>query len=319
MDKCFLDISLSEACAKNCKSSLPLLTTNEKEKMHCLATEKLNLFLEEKVTFRVGISAFHQARPALLEEFFSKSQENRELITYFLYINDPPLVKEIIENFTPATLAILFRSDFQSYKSILASTKDRRNKSLFKVKSYRYWTYINFQKICDTIAYFVRVSKEPELASQFLVILPSTIVSNLKDYTGFTPEEEKILYQALGDAIYELPIQSPKIYDHMLTLFADDMEIFMILSTMEELIKRQQQILDLTEKLLIYTEKNRIDLNIQYIFSELNGIELGTASEILNQLLERQIISLSQRALILNFLENGNLDILKPLKIDLLR
>jgi hypothetical protein len=319
MEKCSIGVSLDQPCTNNCKVSLANLTNVEKENFKCIAIRKLELFLEERVTFGVGLSAFQQAHPSLLEDFFFRSNENKELITYFLYINDPPIIKDIIENFSPATLASLFKSDYLSYKNIVASSpRDKRNKSIFKVRSYRYWTYINFQKICDTIVYFIREAKEPELASQFLVMLPSAIVSNLIEYTGFTSEEEIILYRALGDGIYELPIQSPKIYTHMLTLFADDMEIFMILSTMEELIKRQAQILELTEKLLNYTEKNRIDLSIQFIYSELSGIEIGTASEILNQLQERQMITPSQKELILSFLKNGSIDLLRRLKDDLM-
>jgi hypothetical protein len=319
METCSLGVNIDQPCNSDCKVYLAKKTADELADVHCFADKKFKLFLEERVTFGVGMSAFHQSNPTIIEDFFSKSNENKELITYFLYINEPNIVKSIIEEFTPATLAALFKSDFNSFKSINASApRERKNKSIFKVKSYRYWTYVNFQKICDTIGYFIRVSKEPELASQFLIILPPNIVSNLREYTGFTPEEEIILYRALGDAIYELPIQTPKIYEHMLVLFADDMEIFMILSTMEELIKRQGQILDLTEKLLIYTEKNRIDLSIQFIYSELNGLDIGTASEILNQLLEKQMLTSSQKDMLLGFLKNGSLDMLKRLRDDLL-
>lgn len=288
--------------------------------MKCIAIDKLFLFHENKLTFRVGMSAFSQAHPKLLEGFLLASKENQELITYFLYISNPAVAKEIIENFSALSLAALFRSDFLSFKNIQDSRgRGKGEKNFFKIKSYRYWTYINYRKICDILVHFVRESKEPEFAAQFLVMLPSAIVSNLKDYTGFSPEEEKFLYQALGDSIYELPIQSPKIYDHMLSLFADDMEIFFVLSTMENLIRRQEQILDLSEKLLSYVDSKRIELNIQFIFSELSGIDLGTAVEILNQLLEKKAISPSQKTLIMNFLENGNLDILKSLKNDLIK
>ncbi|TGL60304.1 hypothetical protein EHQ58_07355 [Leptospira ognonensis] len=319
MESCTFGVNLDLPCPIDCKNTLAKKTRKEKENFECIAEKKFDLFLQERVTFGVGVSAFLQAHPSVLEEFFHKSAENKELITYFLYINDPASVKDIIENFSPRTLAALFKSDFTSFKNIMASSpRDKRYKSIFKVKSYRYWTYINSQKICDTIVYFIREAKEAELAAQFLIILPSNIVSNLRDFTGFTPEEEIILYRALGDEIYELPIQTPQIYDHMISLFADDIEIFMILSTMEELIKRQKQILELTEKLLIYTEKNRIDLSIQFIYSELNGLEIGTASEILNQMQEKQMITTSQRELILSFLKNGSLDILKRLRNDLL-
>ncbi|BDA80468.1 hypothetical protein LPTSP3_g33980 [Leptospira kobayashii] len=318
--KCFLDRSVQEACPNNCKQIYGGNTLLGRGETNCLAKDKLVAFLENKVTFNVGISAFYQANYKILEEFLSESQQNQELVSYFLYISEPQVVKEIIESFSAKTLANLFRTDYYTFLAIRESMhKEKREKNIFKVKSYRYWAYLNFQKVCNVIVYLVRESNEPELACQFLVILPSVIVSNIRDYTGFSPEEEKTLYRALGDAIYELPIQSPKIYDHMLALFADDMEIFIVLSTMEILIRRQEQILDLSEKLIDYTGKNRIDLNIQYIYSELNGLELGSANEILNQLQERQMLSASQKDLVLSFLEKGNLDILKALKIDIIR
>jgi hypothetical protein len=37
---------------------------------------------------------------------------------------------------------------------------------------------------------------------------------------------KKNLYLALEDNIYNLPLISPKIYEHMMNLFKDDMEIF---------------------------------------------------------------------------------------------
>ncbi|MCZ8156627.1 MAG: hypothetical protein O9264_10940 [Leptospira sp.] len=319
MRSCSLGIKIGEVCPNDCKSSNKTLPISERKNQQCLATEKLTLFLEERLTFRIGVSAFSEAEPSLLEDFFFKSTENKELITYFLYINDPNLVKNIIENFSPSTLAYLFRADYNSYLNILAnSPREKRKKSFFKVKSYRYWTYIHYQKLCDIIVYFIRELKEAEFAAQFLVVLPSNIVSNITKFTGLTPEEEKTLYLALGDAIYELPIQSPQIYDHMLSLFADDMEIFIILSTMEELIKRQQKIFETTEKLLEYTTKNKIEISIQFIFSELSGLDEGIAFEILNQLLERQVITSSQRNLILEILQTGGIDFLKRLTKDLI-
>jgi len=171
MESCTFDINLDQACLSDCKLSLSKKTKKEAADVRCLAGEKFKFFLEERITFGVGMSAFHQASPSIIEDFFSKSNENKELITYFLYINEPNIVKEIIEEFSPATLASLFKSDFQSYKSINASApRERRNKNIFKVKSYRYWTYINFQKICDTICELLSFKAWPDSIFCFDII-----------------------------------------------------------------------------------------------------------------------------------------------------
>ncbi len=281
----------------------------------CFAKDKLRLFLEGNSTFSIGHSAFSQCNSKLLAEFLNENKENYELVAYFLYISEPLDAKNIIESFPTFVLAEMFRNDFKQYEDVKRSIpREKREKNFFKVKSYRYWQYLHYQTICDIIVFLVRTKGDAELASQFLMILPSQIISTIRDFTGFLPEEEKSLYKALGDAIYELPIQSPKIYKHIVSLFEDDMEIFIVLSTMEELVKRQEQILDLTESLLNYTEKRTIDLDIQYIFSELNGYDLLIALEVLGQLQERQKITGSQKDTLIQLLETGSLDVLKNMK-----
>lgn len=318
MRKCFLGTSVYDSCPPNCRE----ITKNEEnlEKTLCIAGEKLEAFLKDQVTFKVGISAFYQSNPRILEKFIWDSKDGQELITYYLYISNPENVKEIIESFSNHTLSYLFKNDLFTFQNIKDKTKrDKSIKHMFDVRSYRYWTFIDFRRVCELMRYFVHELNEPEYACQFIVMLPPHIAANLKEYSDLTKEEEKSLYTALGDSIYELPIQSPKIYNHMLELFSDDMEVFLILSTMEELIRRQEKILDTSSKLIEYTSAHKIDLNIQFIFSELNGMELGIASEILNQLLDSKVISLSQKSLVMDFIETGNLDILKPLRNDLLR
>ncbi|MDF3818450.1 hypothetical protein P3G55_00985 [Leptospira sp. 96542] len=317
MFSCFLGTTIYQSCPTNCRQTV--VRQHSENETNCIAKEKLEAFLQDRVTFKVGISAFYQADPKILEKFIWESSDHLELITYYLYISDPTTVREIIESFSDHTLSYLFKSDFMTFLNVKDSTKrDRSIKHMFQVKSYRYWTFISYQRICDLIVYFVRELKLPEYACQFIVILPSNIVSNLKKYTSLTFEEEKSLYTALGDSIFELPIQSPKIYGHMIQLFAEEPEVYFVLETMEELIRRQEKILDTSEKLIEYTANHRIDLSIQFIFSELNGMDLGIAAEILNQLLEKNRITISQKSLVLDFLETGNLDILRPLRSDLI-
>ncbi|TGK81669.1 hypothetical protein EHQ24_10205 [Leptospira noumeaensis] len=306
MPKCFLGTSLYEACPPSCRLTFAKQDVDE----DCIAKEKLEAFLQDRVTFKIGISAFSQIPAKTLEKFIWNSKDNLELISYFLYIGEPTLVREIIESFSNHTLSYLFKCDFENYMNIRDSIKREKSiKHMFDIRSFKYWTFVSYLRICDLIQYFVRYLKEPEYACQFIVILPSEIVSNLNKYTGLDFEEEKSLYTALGDSIYELPLQSPKIYDHMMQLFAEDPEVSIILSTMEGLIHRQQLILETSEKLINYIGENRIDKNFQFIFSELNGMEIGTAAEILNQLLEKKMVTISQKLMIIDFLDTGKLEL----------
>ncbi|XDD54023.1 hypothetical protein AB3N62_16350 [Leptospira sp. WS4.C2] len=306
MPKCFLGTSLYEACPPSCRHSFAKQDLDE----DCIAKTKLEAFLQDKVTFKIGFSAFSQIPAKTLEKFLWTSKDNLELISYFLYIGEPTLVREIIESFSNHTLSYLFKCDFENYMNVRDSIKREKSiKHMFDIRSFKYWTFVSYLRICDLIQYFVRYLKEPEYACQFIVILPSEIVSNLNKYTGLDFEEEKSLYTALGDSIYELPLQSPKIYGHMMQLFADDPEVSIILSTMEGLIERQQLILETSEKLINYIGEHRIDKNFQFIFSEMNGMEIGTASEILNQLLERKMITPSQKQMIIDFLNTGKLEL----------
>lgn len=314
--QCLLKTSEWQVCPSNCKSFLATSQVEIDVKSNCIAKQKLKSFYLGKTTFQVGMTAFQQCPSILLAEFLSESKENYELITYYLYLNEPKVSKGIIEAFSPDILGDLFEYDFENYLKLRSKTqKERFEKNFFKVKSYRYWTYLDHNKICEIIVYLVRNKNNSSLASQFLMVLPSHIISNLKNYTDFLPEEEKSLYQALGDTIYELPIQSPKIYSHMMQLFSDDIEISLILGTMEELVNRQAQILNLTEKLLEYTDKRTIDLDIQYIFSELNGYDPLVAMEVLSQLMDREKITKSQRDTLVELLQKGSIDVLRNMKL----
>lgn len=310
MAKCFLGTTLEDACPVGCRISD---VTHDLE-VDCIAKDKLIAFLHGRVTFAVGISAFLQSHHKILEKFIWESEEYLELVNYYLYISEPAQVREIVESLSNHTLSYLFRTDFSNY--LVTRNEHRKNKAvrnMFDIRSFRYWTYINFEKICSLIVYFVRELDKPEFACQFLVILPSHVVSNLRQFTSLSPEEEKSLYTALGDSIYELPIVTPKIFDHMIQLFTDDPEIFLILSSMEELIRRQQMILEVSERLESYISSHQIIISIQHIFSELSGLDPNVSIEILNQLVEKKSISMSQKSLILDFLKSGKVDLLRSL------
>ncbi|WP_228039690.1 transposase, partial [Leptospira borgpetersenii] len=121
-------------------------------------------------------------------------------------------------------------------------------------------------------------------------------VSDLKNLAGLNIEEEKELYLSLKDGIYELPIQSPGIYRHILKLFEDDPEIFLILSTMEELVLRKQQIIESSHVILEKYKSGK--LNHQSLFGDLSILEPEITMEILGIFEEKGILGRSEKNLI---------------------
>lgn len=319
--KCQIDTSIHEPCPPSCK--LVLKDNNSLlpgVKYSCIAKDKMNAFLEGKTTFNVGITAFYQASPDILNEFIEERPENLELISYFLSISEPERIADIIESLSESVIYKLFKDSFANYQNLSESYKAKKRKiTFFQVKGNRFWQGMSFQKVCKIIAYIIREKQEHELASQLIVLLPTGVVSRLQEFSGLNNEEEKSLYLGLGDSIYELPIQSPGIYPHMLKLFSDDMEISIILGTMEELVKRQERILFITHKLIEYYEGHSFGLTIQNIYSELTGLETEMISEILNQLKEKNVLSDSQRDMLNLVFQRGSIDFLRSLKEDILR
>ncbi|WCL50111.1 hypothetical protein [Leptospira sp. GIMC2001] len=317
---CLIDTNIFQACPKNCKS---VLKGNFKQiglEKSCIAKEKLNAFLEGISTFNVGISAFYQANPDILNSFIKEKPENQELVSYYLSISEPEAVSDIVESLTDSVAYELFKNNYDNYLKLKEDYKTRNtSKNFFKIKGNQYWQGVSFAKICSIILYSIREKNEYALVSQFLVLLPQGVVSHLQEFSGINDQEEKNLYLSLGDSIYELPIQSPGVYPHMLKLFEDDLEIFMILSTMEELVKRQKQILSITGKLIEYYEEHSFGLTIQNIYSELIGLESELVTEILNQLKDKSVISDSQKDMLNMVFQRGNIDFLKTLRGEILR
>jgi hypothetical protein len=317
---CLINTTLYDACPASCKTVTRSSEMGRDIISSCIAREKLNAFLEGETTFTVGITAFYQANAEILNSFILEKLENKELISYYLSISDPEKVSDIIENLSDSIVYDLFRTNYKEFTLIRENYSVRnRGKNFFEIKGNRYWSGVSFQKICNLIQYSIREKQEYQLVSQFLVILPPGVVTNLKEFTHLTAEEEKNLYLALGDAIYEVPIIAPDIYHHMMSVLADEFEIALVLGTMEELVKRQKKILDITAKLIEYYEENSYGLNIQNIYSELNGLEPEMITEILNQLREKKVLSDSQRDMLNMVFQRGSIDFLKALKDDILR
>jgi hypothetical protein len=131
-------------------------------------------------------------------------------------------------------------------------------------------------------------------------------------------EDERNLYLALDDNIYNIPLISPKIYEHMMELFKENFEVNFILETMAELVKRRGQVDEITQSFIKYHEKNGQKLSIQWIYSELYGLEYELVVEVLTQLTEKHYISNSEKMTLQALLKTGSLDALKDIKLEIL-
>lgn len=316
--KCFLDTYTFQVCPDNCKSNLssnPWMVG-----ITCIAVKKMSSFLEGENTFTVAISAFLQSQPKFVEEFASESEGNLDLVRYFLSICEKGQIKVIIENLSNQVICQILKLDYENYlkvKKMLGRTQQITN--YFSLKGSKYWTDVSDKKKCTVMEYLIKEKQDYKLASEFLAILAPESISKLKILASLTEEEERNLYISLEDNIYSLPLISPKIYDHMLTLFQDNLEIYFILETMAELVKRKSMIEDTTQSFIKYRNKNGQNFSIQWIFSELYGLEYELVVEILGQLKEKDFISNSERSTLQSLLKTGSLDFLKDMKQEILK
>lgn len=317
--KCFLDTGLFQACPGNCRSVLSTNSWMGNIKSYCIARMKLESFIKGENTFTVAVSAFLQAQAQIIDEFANQSFEHLALIRYFFGICEPEDVKDLVENMSNETLYKILEVDFENYlkvKKMMGKKKEVTN--YFALKSSRFWKLVSNQRICNVIVFLVREKKLYNLAAQFLLILPPDVMSQFDKYTDLHEEDEKNLYLALEDDIYNLPLLSPKIYGHMMEVFKEDMEIYFILDTMGELVKRRAQIEDITDSFLRYYKKSGHKLTIQWIYSELYGLEYELVVEVLDQLKEKDFISSSEKMTLQGLLKSGNLDYWKDVKLEIL-
>ncbi|EQA80516.1 hypothetical protein [Leptospira alstonii] len=296
---------MGESCPPNCRQNLLPNEWSREIRQSCIAGEKMAAFAEGRAGINVGASAFLQAHPLVLEEFISRGDVYFEVLRYFLSIIEPEKIKEIIDAFSNK---LLYKIIIYEY-NIFQQTEDERKRlrktaSFLDLKSNAYWASLSSKRICSFIAYCLKEAKDPEFASQFLIVLPPDAVSDLKNIAGLNVEEEKELYLSLKDGIYELPIQSPGIYRHILALFEDDPEIFLILSTMEELVLRKQEIIESSHVILEKYKSGK--LNHQSLFADLSALEPEITMEILGIFEEKGMLGRSEKNLIKELLSKHN-------------
>ncbi|MDX1958421.1 MAG: hypothetical protein SFU98_07600 [Leptospiraceae bacterium] len=316
---CFLGTGIHEVCPSNCKTVLGENKWIANIESVCIAGLKLNEFVEGNNTFTVTISAFLQAQPEIIDLFAGKNASTQDLVRYFTSICEPEEVGSIAERLSNEILFRLLDIDFQNFQNI-KSMLGRKNQvaNYFDLKSSRFWKFISQERICKLIAYLTKEKSLYVLAAQFLVILSPEVISKFNEMTELNEEEERNLFLALEDNIYTIPLVSPKIYGHMLEIFRDNLEIFFILDTMGPLVKRREEIEDISQSFLKYQKKTNQKLSIQWIYSELFGLEYELVVEVLSVLAENQYITLSEKSTLQNLLKNGNLESLSKIKLEIL-
>ncbi|MDV6234217.1 hypothetical protein CH379_001045 [Leptospira ellisii] len=295
--RCKVGTSLNEPCPANCRQNLIPNEWSTQIRESCIASEKMNAFAEGKAGINVGASAFLQAHPLVLERFIAKGDVYFEVLRYFLSILEPEKIKEVIDAFSNKLLYKIIIHEYNIFQQMEDQRrKEKKTVAFLDMKGNDYWKSLSPKRISSFIAYCLQDVKDAEFASQFLTILSPEAVSDLKHLAGLSVEEEKELYLSLKDGIYELPIRSPGIYRHILNLFEDDPEIFLILSTMEELVSRKQQIIESSHVIL---EKYRSGkLNHQSLFADLSVLEPEITMEILGIFEEKGILGRSEKNLI---------------------
>jgi hypothetical protein len=288
-------------------------------KDYCTADQKLTAFVNGEATFTIAVTAFQQAQTQVIDYFASESEANLDLIRYFFGVCEAIQVKEHADKLSNEVLYKILYLDYENYikvRKMYGRKPEATN--YFAVKSSLFWKLVSHQKICDMIVYLIREKQSYSLASQFLLILPSQVMSEFNKYTDLNEEDERNLYLALEDNIYNLPLISPKIYKHMLHLFADNIEIFFILDTMNELVKRRSSIEDITSSFVKYYSKSGHKLTIQWIYSELFGLEYELIVEVLDNLKEIEYITASEKTTLQSLMKSGSLDSLKDIKLEIL-
>ncbi|MCE9596469.1 MAG: hypothetical protein K8S54_00735 [Spirochaetia bacterium] len=316
---CMLDTGLHQKCLSNCKTVVSDNRWQTRLVDSCIAPEKLRQFQLGKNSFGVAQSAFLQCEPGLMESFINEAPEHIELIRYFLGAQRPDESGSIAANLKPKTLYNIFKVDFQHFEKLKRTRADLAMRgNYFLQKTTAYWARLPVNQICQLIAYIVRSEKDIATAAQFIVLVPPSVISKFPELSGLSESEERELFIGLGGDLYSLPLLSPGIYDHMLTLFADDPETSMILGGMEELVKRRNTVITITGSMIDYYNKNNARLSLPALYSELFGIEVELAAEVLNQLLDDNVISAGERETLLEILKSGKIDYIRQAREDLL-
>ncbi|WP_010571317.1 hypothetical protein [Leptospira broomii] len=296
---CEVGILISKPCPVNCRTNLRKNISGIHSEAGCTAYEKLEQFLEGKNSLTVGASAFHQAPSEILERFSSESEIGFELIGYFLLISSPEQVQATV--FEMSNL-LLYRIVKEEFKLFLDLRKERRAAkaivNFLDSRMVQYWKNLPVDRISDFIVYCVRERNDSQFAAQFLYLLPADFLLNLKEKTGLTDLEEKQLFAGLEEGIYEFPIHVPEIYPLLLRMFADDLEISLILSTMEALVERKKVLINAGQSVLKLLQDKENKNAHQAVLDYLHSLDQDAALEILSMLLENGHLSLSEKDLL---------------------
>lgn len=318
--RCLLDTGLHQKCLANCKSAIQDNRWQSNLMNSCIALQKLELFQQGKNSFGVAQSAFLQGDAKLIDQFISQSEANVDLARYFLGVQKPEDSISIASSLKADALYTIFKRDYAVFlqKQKQKAPADRETNNYFLQKATQYWSKLPVAKICTVIAYIVREKKDVSSAAQFMVLIPSSVISRFPELSGLTEDEERELFLGLEGDLFTLPLLSPGIYDHMMTLFAEQPEISMVLAGMEELVKRRSVVISTTDNMVEYYNKTNSRLSLPALYSELFGIEFELAAEVLHHLVEHQVITTNERNTLLEFLKSGKLDFIRQMREDIL-
>ncbi|MCB1143587.1 MAG: hypothetical protein H7A24_16760 [Leptospiraceae bacterium] len=317
--KCFLDTTVHQTCPSNCKAALEGNRWISNIKENCIADLKMNEFVNGNNTFTAAVSAFLQAQAEIINDFALRDEGNLELVGYFLQISEPDDLRDVINQISNEILFTVLEKDYQIFLELKKTAGRAAPPNYFSMKSSRFWKSTSQEKLCEMIVFLIHEKHLFNLAGQFLMILSPDVISNFTQYTSLTEDEERELFLALEDNIYTIPLISPKIYQHMLDLFKENFEIFFILETMGALVTRRAEIDEITQSFIRYYKKSGERFSIQWIYSELFGLEYELVMEVLNQLFENQYITQSEKYTLQALLKTGSLDSLSDIKMEILK
>ncbi len=317
--RCMLDTGLHQKCLSNCKAAVQDNRWQTRLVDSCIAAAKLTLFQEGKNSFGVAQSAFLQCDARLLDAFIQKSPDNVDLIRYFLGAQKPEESAGIAGALNSDSLYEIFRADYTHYLRLRREKPEAvQGNNYFLQKGAQYWAKLPVSRICSLIAGILRDRKDVSSAAQFIVLIPASVISRFPELSGLTEEEERSLFLGLEGDLFTLPLLSPGIYEHMVQLFETQPEIGMILSGMEELVKRRAVVISTTESMLEYYNRSNTRLSLPALYSELFGIEFELAAEVLHHLVEHQVITPNERNTLIEFLKSGKLDFIRQMRDEIL-
>ncbi len=308
---CKAGVSEFSSCPSNCREFLRETTWAEASLNGCLAHDKLEKFLEGTNSFTVGATAFQQAPADILENFSSQSEIGFDLIRYFLSISSPEQIKSTILEMDDSLLYRIVKEDYKVFQKLRKERKIIGTEANFlDSKAAQFWNSLPSDRISKFMLFCIRDKNDCIFASRFLSLMSPKSLLLLRESLGLTIEEERELYKGLEESLYEFPILFTEIYSHLLELFADDPEIFMILSTMAGLVERKESLLKARENVLSLISETEKKNTHQVVLDYLNTLDQDAALEILSMLEEKDHIGSSEKSLLSAYIKGQEGDFL---------